>query len=503
MNNFSEGLALILDPSIIILLIVGVLIGLLIGALPGLTDPMALGLAIPFTFAMEPIAAILLLLAIHFGAIYGGSITAILINTPGTPAAAAASIDGYPLTLKGQSRKALQMASFGALVGGFISAISLMIFAPILAKFALEFGPQEYFALGIFGLSVVAGVAGKSLIKALIAATLGIFVSTIGADPLFGAERFTFGNYFLYDGIDLVTSLIGLYALSEILNQFYFKKKNNLSNHDINKLKLTGEGLTFSEIRKSFKSIVKGGFIGVIVGALPGTGAPISAFMSYGEAVRSSKKPERFGKGELEGVGAAEAGSVGTESSAMIPLLTLGIPGDVAMAILLGSFMLHGISFGPDLFIKSGDIIYAIYIGIMILLVLVFVFSWFGSGIIAKLVLIPPYFMYPIIIVLIVTGTFTLMNDIFNVWIAILFGIIGFFMIKMEYPVAPLLLGIILGPIIEHNFLLSMSATNGDLLSIITRPLSGSILLIALVSMILTIRAQRSIQKRLSGNISG
>lgn len=501
MNDFIEGFTLVSSMSIVVIIVVGVLIGLIIGALPGLTDPMALGLAIPFTFGMEPIAAILLLLAIHFGAIYGGTITAVLINTPGTPAAAAIAIDGYPLTKQGQSRKALQMGSVGGLVGGVISVISLMVFAPILADFALKFGPQEYFSLGIFGLSVVAGVAGKSLTKAFIAALLGVFVSTIGADPLMGVERFTFGSYFLYDGIDLVTSLIGLYALYEVFNRFYFRKDNLLNQLNGNKVKVSGEGLTFKEVKRSSKTLTKGGLIGVIVGALPGTGAPISAFMSYGEAVRSSKNPERYGKGELDGVAAAESGSIGTESAAMIPLLTLGIPGDVAMAILLGSFMLHGISIGPDLFTQSGHLVYAIYFGIILMLLLVFLFSWFGSSLIAKLVLIPDYFLYPMIIVLTVTGTFTLMNNIFNVWIAILFGLISFVMVKSDYPISPLLLGIILGPIIESNFLLSMSATDGDLTSFVTQPISAGILVLALISTILTIRAQRNIQRKLKSNL--
>lgn len=496
MNTLLEGLSLLATPNTLILVIAGVLIGLMIGALPGLTDPMALGLAIPFTFGMEPFTAILFLLAIHYGAIYGGTITAILINTPGTPAAAATALDGYPLTQKGQSRKALQMGSLGALVGGLISATSLMIFAPFFADVALKFGPQEYFALGVLGLSVVAGVAGKSLIKAFIAAILGIFVSTIGADPLFGLERFTFGNYFLYDGIDLVTSLIGLYALSEIIKRFYFRNKNLLDKRE-NPPKVSGVSLTLKEIKKSLKSLTKGGLIGVLIGALPGTGAPISSFMSYGEAVRSSKTPERFGKGELEGVAAAESGSIGTESSAMIPMLTLGIPGDVAMAILMGSFMLHGISIGPDLFQKSGDIVYGLYLGIIVLVFLVFLFSWFGSSFIAKLVLIPSHYLYPAIIVLTVTGTFALMNNIFNVWIAIFFGLLGFIMLRTDYPISPLLLGIILGPIIEHNFLLSMSATNGEITTFITRPLSGLILLAAAILTFLTIRSQRNLQKRL------
>lgn len=501
MSDLLEGFTLVSSFSIILLIVIGVLIGLLVGALPGLTDPMALGLAIPFTFGMEPIAAILLLLSIHFGAIYGGSITAILINTPGTPAAAAIALDGYPLAKKGQSRKALQMGSLSGFIGGIISAISLMIFAPVLAEFALKFGPQEYFALGLFGLSVVAGVAGKSLIKAFIAALLGIFVSTIGADPLLGVERFTFGSYFLYDGIDLVTALIGLYALYEVFNRFYFRKNNLLNKTKGNKVKVSGEGLTLKEAKGSSKTIAKGGLIGVIVGALPGTGAPISAFMSYGEAVRSSENPERYGKGELDGIAAAESGSIGTESAAMIPLLTLGIPGDVAMAILLGSFMLHGISIGPDLFTQSGDLVYAMYFGIILMLLFVFMFSWFGSGLVAKLVLIPDHYLYPMIIILTVTGTFTLMNSIFNVWVAVFFGLISFVMVKKDYPMSPLLLGIILGPIIESNFLLSMSATNGDLTTFITRPISAVILLLALISTILTVRAQRNIQRRLNSNV--
>lgn len=500
MGNFAEGFSLVFDINIIIIIIIGVMIGMIVGALPGLTDPMALGLAIPFTFGMEPVAAILLLLAIHAGALYGGTITAILINTPGTPASAATALDGYPLTQKGESKKALQMGSVAALIGGLISAVSLMIFAPILSSFALRFGPQEYFALGLFGLSVVAGVAGKSLSKAFIAALLGVFVATIGADPLYGIERFTFGSYFLYDGIDLVTSLIGLYALSEILNRFYLKK-SGVDKDMLKEINLKGEGLTLREFKSSARTITKSGLIGTLLGALPGTGAPIAAFMSYGEAVRSSKNPEKFGKGELDGVAASSSGSVGTESSAMIPLLTLGIPGDVAMAILLGSFMLHGISFGPNLFANSGDIVYAIYIGIVLMSILVFVFSWFGSGFIAKLVLIPEYFLYPVIIVLIVTGTFTLMNNIFNVWIALIFGVLGFVMLKLDYPIAPLLLGIILGPIIEHNFLLSMSSSSGNILTFFTRPVSGSIMLIALVAVVLTIRTQKNIQKRLKQKI--
>src|SRR5699024_4240705 len=314
MDIVISGLNSLMDPVVILLMCIGVIIGIIIGSLPGLTDPMALGLAVPFTFGMEPVAAILFLLALHFGAVYGGSITAILINTPGTPAGAAAALDGYPVTQKGMSRKALQMSAISAFVGATISAIALILFSPLIAKVALKFGPSEYFALGIFGLSVVAGIAGKSLNKALISAILGVFIALIGSDPLYGGERFTFGSHFLYAGIDLVTALIGLFAVSEILKKFY--SKNEDQENKVNTP--TGKGLSKTEFRKGFKTMVKGGGIGTLIGALPGTGAVISSFLSYGEEVRSSKNPEKYGKGELNGVAAAESGAIGTESAAMI-----------------------------------------------------------------------------------------------------------------------------------------------------------------------------------------
>ncbi|MFZ4451541.1 tripartite tricarboxylate transporter permease [Salibacterium aidingense] len=490
MGSILEALQSLADPSIILLMMIGVSLGLIIGSLPGLTDPMALGLAVPFTFGMEPVAAILLLLAIHFGALYGGSMTAILINTPGTPAGAAAALDGFPLTQKGNSKKALQVSALSALCAAVISVGALMLFAPLLAKVALNFGPAEYFALGIFGLSVVAGVAGKSLLKALIAAAIGIFVSTIGADPLFGVERFTFGSYYLYEGIDLVTALIGLFALTEIFKRFQYPGQlsaNKLGGSISNK----GEGLNRKEAKGAVKTMSKGGGIGVLVGALPGTGAVIASFLSYGEEVRSSKRPEKYGKGELNGVAAAESGAIGTESAAMIPLLTFGIPGDVATAILLGAFTLHGIQIGPDLFEGSTNILFVIFLGILLLELFVFLAGWYGASIIAKIVNVPNAYLFPIITVLVVAGSFALMTSMFNVWVTISFGILGFVMLAWGYPLPPLLLGIILGPIIEHNYLLAMSSAGGNIVEILTRPIALGILILGVIMMILSVRMNR------------
>jgi putative tricarboxylic transport membrane protein len=495
--DIVSGFQSLLDPTLFLFMIIGVLAGIIIGSLPGLTDPMALGLAIPFTFGMEPLQALLFLLGIHFGAVYGGSITAILINTPGTPAGAAAALDGYPLTLQGQSRKALQMSVISAFVGAFISLLSLVLFAPLLAKVALKFGPSEYFALGLFGLSVVAGVAGKSLPKALIAAMLGIFISLIGTDPIMGSERFTFGNVYLIEGIDLVPALIGLFAVTEIINQFVQARKRKSEQQS--EVKLTGQSLIWKDIKGSLRTMFKGGAIGSFIGALPGTGAVISSFLSYSEAIRSSRKPEKFGKGKLEGVAAAESGAVGTESAAMIPLLTFGIPGDVGTAIILGAMILHGVQVGPQLFENSGDLISALFMGIFLLSILVLVFGWYGSAVISKIVKVRTHYLFPAIIVLVVSGSFALMNNLFVVWVALAFGILGFIMQRLDYPIPPLLLGLILGPIIEQNLLLSMSSTGGDVMAFLLRPMTAAILLLAVASMIFSIKIHRKVQRQLGG----
>lgn len=488
MENLLAGLLFLSEPSVWLLMIAGVLVGMIWGALPGLTDPMALGLAIPFTFGMKPINAILFLMAVHFGAVYGGAVTAILINTPGTPAGAAAGLDGYPLTLAGKSRKALQMSALSEFIGALMSAFSLFIFAPLLARVALQFGPAEYFALGIFGLSVVAGIAGKSLLKGVIAAAVGVFVSTIGTDPLYGVERFTFGNPYLYDGVNFIATLIGLFAVSEILQLFFRKNSAEIAVKNV-----TGESMNLQEIKRSLKTMFKGGIIGIIVGALPGTGAPIAAFLSYGEAVRSSKNPEKYGKGELDGIAAAESAAVGTESSALIPLLTFGIPGDAGAAILMGAFILHGIQIGPDLFQKSGSLVSAMFIGIIIIVAMVFLLSWYGSSLVARVIKVPPHFLFPAIIGLIVAGTFGLANDLFNVWVTLVFGLIGFIMLNTGYSIPAMLLGIIVGPIIERNFLAALSTAGGNIMEVLTRPLTAAILCLAIITMILSLKVHQKI----------
>ncbi|WP_407308043.1 tripartite tricarboxylate transporter permease [Desulfosporosinus sp. SB140] len=491
MEHFLSSLPLLSDPQVMLYMVIGVLAGFVIGVLPGLTDPMALALCIPLTFYMQPLPAILFLMGIHMACLYGGSITAIMLNTPGKPAAAATAIDGYPLTKKGQSRKALQMSAVSCLVGSTISVLALIIFAPLLGRVALEFGPSEYFAVGIFGISVVAVVAGKSLPKAFAAAALGILISTIGADPLFGIPRFTFGNLNLLSGIDIVPALTGLFAVSEIFIQIS-RKSHGTKKLDLH---LEGEGLTLGEFRKSLKTMIKSGIIGVLVGSHPGTGGVLSSFLSYNEAVRSSKNPEKYGKGELDGIAAAECGAAGTDSASLIPLLTFGVPGDMSSAILLGAFILHGIRVGPDVFTNFGNVIYAMFIGIIILEILVFVLGWYGSTFIAKIVHIPRHFLFAVITVLVVTGSFSLNNSFYDVWITLVFGLLGLIMRHRDYPLPALLMGLVLGPIIEKNFSLAMSSTGGNPIQFLIRPITLIILALAVIMMYLSVKVQRQMRK--------
>ncbi|WP_088187329.1 tripartite tricarboxylate transporter permease [Desulfosporosinus sp. FKA] len=495
MEAIMGSLHLLIDPNVLLFMVLGVLAGLLIGVMPGLTGPMALALAIPLTFYMGALQSILFLTSIHMGALYAGSITAITVNTPGKASAAATALDGYPLTVNGQSRKAIQMSAVAALIGSTLSAISLMFFAPLLGKVALAFGPSEYFALGLFGLSVVAAVAGKSLPKAVAVAALGIFISTIGSDPLMGTDRFIFGINDLSSGISQVPALTGLFAVSEIFNQLYKKKHVKKEARNVE-----GEGLTLVEVKKSSKTLIKSGIIGVIVGALPGTGSVIASFLGYNEAVRSSKTPEKFGKGELEGVAAAECAAVGTESAALIPLLTFGVPGDISAAILLGAFTLHGVRVGPEIFTTFRDVTYGLFIGIFLIQMLVFVFGWYGSVWLAKIVRIPKHFLFAVISVLVVCGSFALNNNMFDVWITLIFGLIGFILQRRDYPISPLLLGLILGPIIEQNFCLAMTSTGANPILFLIRPITLAILVLAAITIVFSYKTHRKMQKRTASN---
>ena len=434
----------------------GMLIGVADGAIPGMTGTMAVALALPFTYHMDPVTGMLLLIGIYKGSIYGGSISAILIKTPGTPAAACTVLDGYPMTQKGQAKKALQISLYASCIADFISNLSLIFLAGIFASLALRFGPPEFFALICFSLTVIAGVSGDSLLKGVIAGGIGLLLATIGLDLVYGTDRFTFGSVNLMAGLGFIPVLIGVFALPEIFINIGSKSKQS---KDLPNFR--DENLTFSEFKRCFKSIIRGGLMGVVIGAIPGIGGAPNAFMSYAEAKRTSKYAHNFGKGEIEGVAAAEAGNNGCCGSAMIPLLALGVPGDVVTAILLGGLMIHGLTPGPVLFQKHISIVYALFMGIALSSVLMLIAGKLCIKGFSKIAYIKKSILFPIVLILCFYGSYAVNNSMFDILIMISMGIIGYFMLFFDLPGAPFLIAFILGPMFEDNLRRSLLLSKG------------------------------------------
>ena len=382
----------------IMILGIGVVIGTFVGAVPGMTTPMAVALTLPFTFALHPVTGILLLLGVYKGGIYGGSITAILINAPGTPAASCTVLDGYPLAKRGEARRALDMALYASVTADFISNLSLILFAGALASLALAFGTPEVFTLIIFSLTIIAGVSGNQLLKGLGAACLGLLLATVGLDIIYGTNRFVFGQVDLMAGLNFIPVLIGLFALPEIIA--YYGNVEEPREHN----PLAGKGASIRDFLDNLKTIVRGSVIGVVLGAIPGIGGAPAAFLSYSEARRNSPNREKFGTGELEGVAAAESGNNGTAGATMIPLLALGIPGDITTAIILGAFMIHGLRPGPLLFQDNLSLIYALFIGIMLSSLYLFVVGKASIRLISRIADLPQRILFPAVMVLCVYG---------------------------------------------------------------------------------------------------
>jgi|TARA_B110000503_G_scaffold46048_1_gene75171 putative tricarboxylic transport membrane protein len=455
-ENLSDAFAIVLSVENFAVIFIGVLLGTIIGAIPGMTTPMGVALALPFTFTMQPVTGILLLLGIYKGGLYGGSITAILLKAPGTPAASCTVLDGFPLAQQGQSRKALEIALYASVFADFMSNLALILLTGTLASFALSFGPPEYFTLIVFSLTIIAGVAGDQLAKGVVAACLGLFLATIGLDTIYGTSRMLFDNYELMSGLNFIPVLIGLFALPEIFN-FYAKSKTTV----ITVGSMGQVGATFADFKRCFKSIFRGSLIGVVLGAIPGIGGAPAAFLSYSEARRNSPNKDNFGKGELEGVAAAEAGNNGVAGATMIPLLALGVPGDVITAVILGAFMIHGLRPGPIMFTNNLDIIYAIFIGIMVSSAYLFVIGKFSIRAIAKIADIPNKFLYPSVVILCIFGAYSVNNSTFDILIMAIMGGVGYVMLRLGVPAAPFLIAFILGPMLEDNFRQSLILSDG------------------------------------------
>ncbi|SEH41834.1 putative tricarboxylic transport membrane protein [Halobacillus karajensis] len=473
-----EGLMNAMQWQVILMIIIGSVIGISIGSLPGLTAVMGVALILPVTFGMDPVAGILLLVGVYFGAVYGGSLTAILINTPGTPSSAATAIDGFALTKKGYAHKALTISTLSSTIGGILSVIVLIIIAPQMASFALKFSAPESFALAVFGLSIISSIAGKTLIKGLIAGALGLMVATIGLDPIAGFARFTGGNENLINGIDLVPVMIGLFAASEA-----FTSIGDLFSAKRAKVVIEKTKLKWEEFRMLILTILRSAGIGTFIGMIPGAGGDITAFVAYNEAKRFSKDKRQFGEGDLKGIAAPEAANNSVTGGAMIPLLTLGIPGDAVTAVLLGALMVQGIQPGPMLFETNGSIVYTLFVGMLIANMIILLFGLMGIRLFTKILLIPKSVLMPIILVLCTVGAFAINNNFFDVIVMLIAGIIGYFMKRYEFPVSPVILGFILGPMLESNFSRSLVLSQGDYSIFFTRPITLVLLSLAFLTL--------------------
>ena len=439
----------------------GVLIGSIFAAIPGLSVILCIILFLPVTYSMTAIPGMMFLLGIYCAGGYGGSVSAILINTPGTPHAAATMLDGHPLSKQGRTKVALKIALYASTFGGIFSALVLLFLGPQVAKISAMLGTAEYFMVCLFGLTIIAGVSGKSLIKGIIAACLGLLVSCIGADPMTSYDRFTFGISRLYLGLDTAVVLIGLFALVEIIGKSELNRHNmNLKAGDL--AKIDDGKITKDEYKRIIRPAVLGSIIGSCVGIVPGTGASEASWFSYNTAKNMSKHPEEFGNGSVEGIAAAESANNAVCGATLVPLLTLGIPGDGCVAIMLSALMINGLNPGLSLFTTDGPIMYAIMLGLILVNIFMLIQGRYLTGLFAKVVSIPTQILTPIIVICCFAGAFSVNSNYFDLSVALIFGVISYLMRKLELPAVPMLLGLVLGAMTETNFRRALLISDGS-----------------------------------------
>lgn len=462
----------LIDLQTILYIFVGTLIGTVVGALPGLSAMMAVSVLVPVTYGMTPAGGILMLLGIYCGANYGGSISACLINVPGTPSAVMTSLDGYPLSQKGKPGLAIGMSALTSTVAGLFSVITLALFAPPLAEMALKFKSLELVGVALFGLSVIAYISPGSTLKGVLAGLFGLLIATMGFDPSTAQARYTFGSMEMLAGIDFISAMIGLFGMSEMLANAEVGKNYNKTTKLLNiGIKSTFECLRYLKSYKWWMVMMRSSIIGVIVGAIPGSGGTVAAIVSYGVEKRLAKDPSRFGRGAIEGIAAPEAANNSCTGGAMTPLLALGIPGDSVTAILIGAFIVHGLVPGPMLYVTNPEIVSAIYIGLVISNIMMLIIGLFGSHHISKLLLIPVPILNGIILTLCVLGTFSIKNSLFDSMCMFIFGVLGYIMMKAKIPRAPIVLGMILGPMMEENLRRWADIADGQYLSLFVQTL--------------------------------
>ncbi len=484
MNEFLyPAFVNIFQPEALLVLFLGTIAGLIVGALPGLSSTMGVALAIPLTFGMDPKSGLMLLGAVYCSSVYGGSITAILLRTPGTDASIATTFDGFPMTQQGLAGKAIGMATTASLIGGIASAVALLFIAPALANMALKFGPSEYFLVGLFGLSVIISLSSGAYLKGLIAGFLGLLIATTGMDNFTGYPRFIFNNDALLDGIPILPALIGLFSLSQAIKISASSQKT---------IVLNPGDLTISDrilpekkdMQRTWKTITRSSIIGIIIGIMPGAGTSIASFLSYNEAKRTSKDPDSFGKGNIEGVAASETANNAVTGGSLIPALTLGIPGNAVTAVFIGGLTIQGLIPGPNLFIKYGEITYTLILSLFLANIMFWVIGIAFTRQFVKIVKTPTKILAPIICVLSVIGSYAIRNNFFDVWLLFGFGILGYFMERYSISQSPIVLALVLGPMVEAELRRTLVLFHGSLLPVLFRPISLVIIVLIIVSVV-------------------
>lgn len=488
MNLFLNALAQAYTVEGILAVVLGVLSGIVLGALPGISTNMAITLLFPFAYVVDGVPGINMLLGVYCGSIYGGSISAILLNTPGTPGSAATMIDGYPLAHdKGQPGRALGMSTFASSVGGIISCICLFLFSPLLASLALKFTSLEYCAFAFFGISIISSLSSDSVTKGIIGGVMGLLLACIGIDPLNGVVRFNFGSRYLMGGISFLPLLIGLLAFSRVLINIedFFRKKRLNETETLNfdpKAKFRVFP-SWSDIKRSAGTILGSSVLGTAIGSVPGTGGDIACFLAYNEARRFNRKHKsEFGKGAIEGIAAPEAANNGVTGGAMIPLLSLGIPGDGATAILLGAFMIKGIAPGPTLFTSDMGTVYQIFCGISLSNIIMALLGFLLLRAFIRVVCIPERYLLPMIVALCFIGTYSYGHNYIDLIVMVIGGIIGYFAIKHDFTMSSVIIGFILGSMTESNFRRYLLLNNGELSAIFNRPIAVAFFALSLIT---------------------
>lgn len=471
-----------LSPVNLLFAFLGCSSGIIFGALPGISSAMGVVLLLPFTYGMDGAAAIILLVSNFCGSTFGGSITSILFATPGTPESVMTVLDGHPMHKKGEGGKALGLAVSSSVIGGLFSAILMVVLCVPLSKVAMEFGPAEYVALGVLGVTAIAGLGSGSMLKTLISGCLGLTLATFGTDEVTGTIRFSFGSSEFVNGVHFIPVMIGAFALSEVFMQaMELRHKKGEDNYDTN---IKVSFMSWAECMHYKWTLLKSGVIGMIIGILPGTGGTIASVLAYSEAVRSSKESEKFGTGMPEGVIAPETANNASTGGAMVPTLTLGIPGSGTTAVILGAFVVHGMRPGPLLFQTQPTLLYAVFVSMIIANLMLFWGGIYGVKIFAQVSRFPYYLQGPLILMLCFVGSYALGVDIFNSWIMLIAGLVGFFMKKFKFNVAALVLGLVLGSLIEENIRKMMIITGDDWTVFFTRPISGPIFLVSISALL-------------------